>query len=297
MKRVIFVLGSVAAVAATGFLGLSAWPIGRLPPPSLVSLEGNVQNGAYLARASGCIACHTNPEGGAPLAGGVALQTPFGTLFSPNLTTDSTHGIGSWTINQFAVAIRQGVSPGGQPYYPAFTYPFYADFSDQDIADLWSAFKTVPPVAERSIPPDMLFPFNQRSGLKLWRVAFQYDPETEPIEGRTDSWNRGRWLVEGATHCSACHTPRNFVGGRKERSAKFTGSDRLPGGGKAPAIDSKSLSERGWDADSLAYALKSGLTPSGDAFGNGMGEVVLYGTQFLSDSDLAAMAEYLMDQP
>ena len=297
MKRLSIGLGLFAALAVIGFLGLAAWPISRTPSPSLATLDGNVQNGAYLARASGCIACHTNPEGGAPLAGGIALETPFGTLYSPNLTTDPVHGIGDWTIDQFAVAVRQGISPEGEPYYPAFTYPFYADFSDQDIADLWAAFQTVPPVAEPSIAPNMMFPFNQRAGLKLWRAAFMYDPDTEPVEGKSDSWNRGKWLVEGATHCSACHTPRNLAGGRKEKTEKFAGSDLIPGGGKAPAIDKASLMNQGWDADSLAYALKTGLTPSGDAFGNAMGEVVLHGTQFLSTADLAAMAEYLMDQP
>ncbi len=199
MRRLSIGLGLLATLAVIGFVGLAAWPISRTPSPSLAALDGNVQNGAYLARASGCIACHTNPEGGAPLAGGVALETPFGTLYSPNLTTDLVHGIGGWTIDQFAVAVRQGISPEGEPYYPAFTYPFYADFSDQDIADLWAAFQTVPPVAEPSVAPSMMFPFNQRAGLKLWRAAFMHDPDTEPVEGKGDSWNRGKWLVEGAT--------------------------------------------------------------------------------------------------
>ena len=178
MRRLILGTGSIAALAAIGFLSLSVWPIGAAPPPKLSQLEGDVPSGSYLARASGCIACHTNPEGGAPLAGGVALDTPFGTLYSPNLTTDATHGIGSWTIDQFAVAVRQGISPNGEAYYPAFTYPFYGDFTDQQIADLWAAFQTVPPVEVASKTPDMAFPFDQRATLKLWRALFMYDPKT-----------------------------------------------------------------------------------------------------------------------
>ena len=297
MRRLILGTGSLAAVAAVGFVAVSVWPIGAAPPPSLARLEGNVQNGAYLARAAGCIACHTNPEGGAPLAGGVALDTPFGTLYSPNLTSDAEFGIGNWTIEQFAVAVRQGISPDGEPYYPAFTYPFYGDLTDQEIADLWAAFQTVPPAAVASTPPDMAFPFDQRPALKLWRALYMFDPKTEPVEGRSDEWNRGKWLVEGVTHCAACHTERNALGGRKVESGKFAGSDMLPGGGKAPAIRSDTLKARGWDAGSLAYALKTGITPSGDAFGNAMGEVVTYGTQFLSTEDLNAMAAYLMDRP
>ncbi len=297
MKRWLLGAGALAGLAVAGAAGLAAWPIGVAPSRNLAELTGDVARGAYLARASGCIACHTNPDGGAPLAGGVALDTPFGTLYSPNLTTDVDEGIGGWTIDQFAVAVRQGVSPDGEPYYPAFTYPFYADFTDQEIADLWAAFQTVPAVDAASKVPDMAFPFNQRDTLKLWRALYQYDPATEPDAGKSDSWNRGKWLVEGATHCAACHTTRNLLGGRKVATAKFGGSDMLPGGGKAPAIDTATLVARGWDAGNLAYALKTGITPSGDAFGNAMGEVVLHGTQYLAPADLEAMADYLMDQP
>lgn len=294
-----FLLKGAALVAVSSAIGVAAviaWPIGEPAPDGLDALVGDPQVGAYLARAGGCIACHTNPEGGAPLAGGVALDTPFGTLYSPNLTTDSEEGIGNWSISDFAVAVRQGVSPDGEAYYPAFTYPFYADLTDQDIADLWAAFQTVPPNATPSIDPEMSFPFDQRWGLKAWRALYQFDPPTEPVVGRTDEWNRGRWLVEGVTHCAACHTTRNLLGGRMPETAKFAGSDMLPGGGSAPAIDTATLLAEGWDTDSLSYALRTGLTPSGDAFGNAMGEVVSFGTRFLTDDDLDAMAVYLMDQ-
>jgi len=294
MRR-IFRLGLGATVtAAAGLVAVIAWPIG-VPLESL-DLKGDVNRGAYLARASGCIACHTDAAGGgAPLAGGVELETPFGALYSPNLTTDPEHGIGDWTLEDFARAVRQGVSPDGQPYYPAFTYPFYANFSDQDIADLWAAFQTVPPVAEPSTPHEMAFPFNQRWGLKLWRAAFLQPPRTEPIAGNGDLWNRGRELVEGAAHCAACHTARNLAGARKSDVAHFKGNDTLPGGGKAPAIDYETLREKGWTVDSLAYALRTGITPDGDAFGGSMGEVVAFGTGFLTEEDRRAMATYLMD--
>ncbi|MCK0141966.1 cytochrome c [Aliiroseovarius sp. F20344] len=293
--RKLFRIGLAGTVlASAGLAAVIAWPIG--PSIESISLVGNVDQGAYLARASGCIACHTNfAEGGLPLAGGVALETPFGTLFSPNLTTDPDHGIGRWSMAQFARAVRQGVSPMGEPYYPAFTYPFYANFSDQDIADLWAAFQTVPPVETSSIDHEMAFPFDQRWGLKLWRAAFLEPPRTNPIQGKGDVWNRGRELVEGATHCAACHTGRNFAGARNSDTEHFMGSDALPGGDKAPAIDVQTLQARGWDAASLAYALRTGLTPDGDAFGGAMGEVVLYGTSFLSEADRQAIATYLMD--
>ena len=294
MRKIIVGLVSVAALGATGLAVLAAIPIGT--PPKVSRLTGDVDRGAYLARASGCIACHTNfEEGGAPLAGGVELETPFGTLYSPNLTIDPVHGIGAWTVEDFARAVRQGISPEGEPYYPAFTYPFYQNFTDQDIADLWAAFQTVPPVAESAPEPEMPFPFNQRSLLKVWRALYLDPPRTRSVPDADPLWNRGKELVEGAAHCGACHTGRTLLGGRDHKNQHFKGSDMLPGGGKAPGIDTETLLARGWDVDSLAYALRSGITPSGDAFGGAMGEVVLYGTQFLSDEDLKAMATYLLD--
>ncbi|UWQ81720.1 cytochrome c (plasmid) [Leisingera sp. S132] len=294
MKRILrFALGTAVAASAA-LAAVVAWPIGV--PLGELNLEGDVNRGAYLARASGCIACHTDfSSGGASLAGGVKFDTPFGTLYSPNLTSDSEHGLGSWTVEQFAQAVRQGVAPDGQPYYPAFTYPFYSNFTDQDIADLWAAFQTVPAVAQPSRKQEMAFPFNQRWGLKIWRAAFLEPPRTEPVPGNGELWNRGRLLVEGAAHCAACHTGRNLAGARKTDTEHFKGSDALPGGGKAPAIDYLSLQKRGWTVDSLAYALRTGVMPDGDAFGGTMGEVVLYGTAFLTVKDRKAMAAYLLD--
>lgn len=294
MRKMTLGLVTVAALGATTLAAVAAWPIARVTED--IPLEGDANRGAYLARASGCIACHTNfEEGGKPLAGGVELETPFGSIYSPNLTTDPEHGIGDWTIKEFARAVRQGVSPEGAPYFPAFTYPFYQQFSDQDIADLWAAFQTVPAVAEPSRAPEMPFPFNRRELMKFWRALYLDPPRTDPVRGADPDWNRGKWLVEGAAHCGACHTGRTIFGGRDHETQHFKGSNMLPGGGKAPAIDTETLLSRGWDVDSLAYALRSGITPSGDAFGGAMGEVVLYGTQYLTDEDLEAMATYLLD--
>lgn len=289
-------IGLVAAIAAAASLGaVIAWPIGVSPPP-LGEQKGDVNNGVYLARAGGCIACHTDfKSGGAPLAGGVELETPFGALYSPNLTTDAEAGIGSWTVEEFAVAVRQGIAPDGSPYYPAFPYPFYMNFTDQEIVDLWAAFRTVTANDTPSRPPEMTFPFDQRWGMKLWRAAFLEPPRTEPVSGKGAVWNRGRELVEGAAHCAACHTGRNLAGARKSDSEHFKGNDSLPGGDKAPAIDAPTLRARGWDVESLAFAMRSGIMPDGDVFGGGMGEVVTYGTGFLSDVDRTAIATYLMD--
>lgn len=279
-------------MAASGALAL--WPIGSAV--RLAERQGDPKRGAYLARAGGCIACHSDPGSGRPaLTGGAPIETGFGQFVPPNLTQHKTLGIGAWTIEDFARAVRQGVAPGGEPYYPAFPYPFYADLSDQDIADLWEAFRTVAP---RDVDPGshtITFPFNLRFGLKLWRAAFAETPPAAPVPERSDAWNRGKWLVRGVAHCGACHTDRNFLGGR-DTAQRLAGSDNLPGGGKAPAITASALKEAGWNISDLAFALKSGVTPEGDTFGNGMGEVVRDSTAWLRPEDRRAIALYLLNQ-
>lgn len=274
--------------------GLSYWPIGK--EEKLSAVQGDAQRGAYLARMSGCIACHTASEGGGkPLAGGLKLPTGFGTFYSPNLTTDPEHGMGNWSISDFAKAVRQGISPEGEPYYPSFPYPFYTKFSDQDVADLWAAFQTVPPVAEPSKPHEMMPPFNVRSGLKVWRGLFlNFKPyEADPEKG--ELWNRGKFIVEGPAHCAACHTPRNALGAR-QAELSLHGADELPDGGKSPPITSRALKLNGWTVSTLKYALQTGVMPDGDVFGGSMGEVVRDGTAFLSDDDREAIATYLLNK-
>ncbi len=291
MWKIILIL--CAALALTGAAGLTAWPIGE--PQPLRADAGNPQRGAYLARMAGCIACHTDSRnGGAPLAGGVALKTDFGTFYSPNLTTDEVHGIGGWTIGDFAKAVRQGISPDGAPYYPAFPYPFYAKLTDQDIADLWAAFQTVPPVAVPSRAHDMSFPFSFRPGLKLWRASFVDFVPFRPDPAKSDTWNRGKFIVEGPGHCGACHTPRNLLGAR-QAELRLHGASGLPNGGKSPAITAVRLKENGWTVSDLAYALQTGILPDGDAFGGAMAEVVQAGTAYLTEDDRTAIATYLLD--
>lgn len=295
MQRKSFLLLTALALAGAGAVAwaLVYWPIGA--PSTLGNLTGDPKRGAYLARMSGCIACHTNSaSGGKPLAGGVELSTGFGTFYSPNLTTDKPHGMGAWTLADFDKAVRQGISPEGEPYYPAFPYGFYAKLTDQDVVDLWAAFQTVPAVAEPSKDQDLLFPFSFRPGMKLWRALFWKRKPFQSVAGKSDQWNRGKYVVEGPGHCGACHTPRNLLGARKA-GFDFQGAEGLPGGAKSPPITADRLRRKGWTVDNLKYALKNGILPDGDAFGGSMGEVVRDGTRFLSDGDLAAVATYLLD--
>ncbi len=289
--------GLSVAVVAVGVAGWLSLPLLAPPASELQAETGNVGRGAYLARASGCIACHTDVEGkGKPLAGGPPLKTPFGDFIAPNLTTDSEYGIGNWTVEQFARAVRQGIAPDGSPYYPAFPYEFYRGFSDQDIADLWAAFQTVPAVSEAAPAHNLSFPFNQRQGLYLWQNRFSYNADIDADDDRSELYNRGKYLVEVAAHCAACHSPRNLFGGL-ETAALYQGAESmLEGEDQVPAITPQALKQNGWTEADLAYALKSGVKADGDVFGGSMAEVVKDGTAFLNKKDRNAIANYLFNR-
>ncbi|WP_415887423.1 c-type cytochrome [Neptuniibacter sp. QD37_6] len=294
MKRPLIILLGSSVAFAIGWKSLTSEATITY---SLKGLEGDVGRGAYLARASGCIACHTDVvNGGAALAGGPPLKTPFGTFYAPNLTTDKVHGIGDWNIDDFSSALRSGKSPQGDSYYPAFPYTFYTKLSDQDIADLWAAFKTVPAIGVSAKDHELGFPFNQRSGLTLWQALFFNEERFQPDTSKGEKFTRGAYLVEAATHCAACHSERNLLGAL-DQDNPFTGSESmLEGEGRVPAITKQALLEKGWTELDLAYALKSGLKHDGDAFGGSMGEVVRDGTSFMRKADREAIAYYLMNK-
>lgn len=278
-------LGGVAALAALQ---------PEAPERDLAGLEGDVGRGTYVARLAGCIACHTDAEaGGAVLAGGAPIETDYGTFRAPNITPHPEDGIGDWTLEDFARALSEGKSPEGKHYFPSFPYPFYTRLSEQEIVDLWAAVNSVPPVEGGPGPHGLKFPFGFHQGVALWNALFFEPGPLEPVEERSEEWNRGRYLARGPAHCGACHTPRNLLGAR-QIDRRYQGGEG-PGGSAVPDITPDALREAGWDAGALAYGLRTGIMPDGDVFGGAMVEVVRDGTQFWSDADLQAIATYLMD--
>lgn len=266
-----------------------------VPDTVIAQLEGDPERGAYVARLAGCIACHTNEAGGGELlAGGPPLKTPFGTFYGPNITPDPISGLGNWSLNDFARALRHGISPEGEPYYPAFPYTFYSKLTDQDVADLWAAMKTVPNADIPSKTQDLGFPFNQRWALRGWQNFFFDSERFEDDPSRSDAWNRGRYIVEGPAHCGACHTPRNLLGAGDAEEA-LHGAGGLPGGERSPPITPSALIKRGWTENNLAFGLRFGTKPNGDVLGGSMGEVIRDGTSWLTDDDLRAIAHYLLN--
>ena len=290
--RIFLVLAVLGlALAVTGAAAITFWP---LPvSPDLGVIDGDAKRGAYLLRAGGCVACHTRNDGDL-LAGGEPLKSPFGEFRAPNITANQENGIGGWSLSDFARAVRQGVRPDGTPYYPAFPYEFYAAYSDQDVADMWSAIRSAPASAAASPGHALPFPFSIRNGVSVWRSFFAAPYRHERDNARSASWNRGRFFVEGPAHCGACHTPRNLIGGLVTDEA-LSGNPEMMDGSRAPGITASQLKERGWTVDTLRRALRTGTLHDGDAFGGSMAEVVEEGTSYMLTQHLEDIARYLLD--
>jgi mono/diheme cytochrome c family protein len=282
---------AVLVTVAGGVVVLENWP---LPAAGRgAELQGDPKRGAYLARLSGCITCHTSP-GSETLSGGAGLASRFGTFYAPNITPDPTAGIGDWNFAQFVRAVRQGISPDGDPYYPAFPYEFYATLTDQDMADLWSALQATPPVAKDSQDHAVGLPFNIRAGLRPWRTFFERPVEYVADPARSMEWNRGRYLVWGPAHCAACHAPRNIVGALPAVEV-LSGDPQMQDGGTSPPLTARELTARGYTKERLVAALRTGISPDGDVFGGSMAEVVHGSTKYLLEQHLEDMAVYLLD--
>lgn len=254
-----------------------------------------IERGRYLARAGDCVACHT-AEKGVSMAGGRALETPFGKLYSTNITPDRETGIGKYSLAQFDRAMRKGVAADGHNLYPAMPYPSYARMTSEDMKALYAyLMEGLPPVKQANRPSDMHWPFSMRWGLSLWNWAF-LDATPYKADATKDAvWNRGAYLVQGLGHCGACHTPRGLAFQEKAMSeAGPKGRHFLSG---ETVEHWRALSLRGlWTADDTVQFLKTGQNRFAAASGN-MAEVIMHSTQHLKDDDLVAMATYLKSLP
>ncbi len=257
-------------------------------------LKGDADHGNYLLRLGGCVACHTDvAKQGAFLAGGAPIKTPFGSFYAPNISSDQTHGLGSWTLEQFVSAMSDGRSPSKEAYYPVFPYAFYRSMTDQDLLDLWTALQAVPPSQEPNKPHEIAFPFYIRTAMKPWQKLFLKTEAFKASSDKSDEWNRGDYIVNGPGHCGACHTPRNLMGARKT-DLSLSGSNSGPGGSAIPSITLGALEKQGWTHYDLIFSFQIGLKPDGDVMGGTMAEVVNESLQHLSEADQAAIATYLL---
>lgn len=259
-----------------------------------------VSKGAYLARAGDCVACHTAGPKQLAYAGGLALNSPFGKIYSSNITPDPTNGIGRYTLEEFGRAVRNGIARDGRHLYPAMPYPSFAAISDDDIGALYTYFMNeVAPVDHK--PPDtrLPFPFNLRWSLMFWNAAFVKDARYAPRPDHDAHWNRGAYLVQSLGHCGACHTPRGFAFQERvyDETSPLYLSGALVDNWFAANLRGDLASGLGrWSEEEIADFLETGHGGQISAFGS-MIAVVENSSQYLQKDDLLAIAHYLKSLP
>ena len=299
LRRSVRQLVGVAAIVVAGATAYALAPQYGLAsvttgPVQVVQADPDfVARGRYLVQAADCAACHTAP-GGAPFAGGLALQSGFGTIYSTNITPEPDEGIGGWSANEFWRSLHDGIGRDGRHLYPAMPYTSYRGLTRADADAIYAYVMQLRPMKVANLETELHFPFNIRIGLLGWNLLFLQDSLPAVSVGESPAWQRGRYLVDVLGHCGECHTPRG-IAGEMDLARPLTGS--ALGRVAAPDITPAGLASRGWTAAALRAFLGRGLSPQGSAFGD-MNTVIRLSTRSLTEEDLAAAATYLLgDNP
>jgi mono/diheme cytochrome c family protein len=294
MLRRIFLTAMALALAGLAVFWWLTIP-SVVAPGALAAYQPNPANGLTTFNAGGCSSCHAVPNqpDRTRLGGGLALPSPFGTFYVPNISPDPNDGIGRWSEADFVTAVLKGTSPAGAHYFPAFPYTSYQHARIEDVRDLFAYLKTLPPVTGRVRDHGVPFPFNIRRNVGIWKWLFMDGKPFAPDAARSVQWNRGAYLVNALGHCAECHSPRNFLGGIIT-AQRFAGGPNPEGEGFVPNITQKGIGE--WSVKDIAYFLQTGELPDGDSAGGSMARVIKNTSQ-LPASDRAAMAEYLKSLP
>jgi mono/diheme cytochrome c family protein len=275
-------------VTTTTPLGLLAAPIADATPNA-----AQLRRGQYLVAVGDCMSCHLR-EGGEALAGGLPLNTPFGTIYTSNITSDQETGIGAWTPEQFHHAMHDGIGVHGENLYPAFPYPQFARVTREDTDAILAWLKATPAVHYTPPANKLPFPFNIRFIVKGWNLLFLKSDEFKPDAAQSAEWNRGAYLVSGLGHCAACHTPKNMFGADKS-GEQFRGGTL--DNWVAPDLTANARTGLGeWTADDVAEFLREGRNAHAGAAGS-MGDVITYSTSLINDADRHAIAVYLKALP
>jgi mono/diheme cytochrome c family protein len=300
MKRllILFVPLLVAGLVAFWLLTAPAtWAALRGDGKLMPTRPGDPTRGERLFYAGGCSSCHAVPgqDDKTKLGGGLALTSGFGTFHVPNISSDPQDGIGGWSEADFIRAMREGLSPDGRHYYPAFPYTSYQRMNPDDLADLFAHLKALPAVRGRAPDHDLAFPFNIRRSVGVWKLLFLDGQIFRPDPGKDAEWNHGAYLVEGPGHCGECHTPRNALGAMRPAMA-YSGGPDPEGKGWVPNITPDATGIADWSKGDVAEVLKSGFTPNYDAVGGSMAPVVR-NTAHLTDEDRSGMAAFVKSLP
>jgi mono/diheme cytochrome c family protein len=316
MKKPSLLRRFVSIVVVVGIIGLAvlAWYATRPGPlafagkavaldaynghptgvPADLSATDPLARGRYLTLAADCKACHTT-QGGKAFAGGLAFKTPFGTMYSPNITPDVQTGIGAWSDADFLKAVHQGVSRDGTRLYPAFPYAAYTYLTDDDVLSIKTYLFSLAPVNFVAPQNELAFPFNQRWLMVFWSGLFNPNQRFMPVAGQSAEWNRGAYLAEGLAHCGDCHTPRNLMQALDNKN-KFAGS--LEQGWRAYNITGDAASGVGaWSESDLAQYLSSGHAAGRGTASGPMAEAVALSFENMTPSDIHAIVAYLRSVP
>jgi mono/diheme cytochrome c family protein len=273
-----------------------------VPASALPAHTPDLTNGKIMFNIGGCSSCHAIPNNDPEkvdrtrLGGGLALKSPFGTFYAPNISPDPKDGIGGWSEANFVSALWKGTSEHGANLYPAFPYTSYRNMVLDDVRDLFAYLKTLPPVQAKSRRHELSFPFNERRLLGMWKLLFLSEGPFVADPSKSAQFNRGAYLVNGPGHCAECHSPRNLLGGIID-SQRFAGGS--PDGTEwAPNITPVGLhgSDETWSEKDIASFLEDGMTPSGDFAGGTMAEVIR-NTSLLAADDRNAIAAYIAALP
>jgi mono/diheme cytochrome c family protein len=253
-----------------------------------------VQRGEYIFRAAGGCSCHTDVKNnGVFMAGGRPIKTPFGSVYSTNITSAPNTGIGKWSDADFIKAMTEGVGPDGTQYFPVFPYTSFTKMTRQDLLDLKAYLFSIPAVEQANIPPDMPLPFRWRFPLRLWKWLYFQPGVFRPTTTQSPEWNRGAYLATALGHCHECHTPRNFLGGLKN-DLLYAGAADGPEGELAPNITPDRETGIGtWTIPDVVWMLQTGFKPDGDDTQGLMSELIEHGYKSLTEADLQAIAVYL----
>jgi len=289
------VLLALAASALVWALNVRGEVDVKTPVAAAAPSDSMVTRGAYLARAGNCQTCHT-AQGGQPYAGGLGIATPFGTVFTSNLTPDDKTGIGAWSSSHFWRAMHNGRSKDGRLLYPAFPYTSYTQVTREDSDAIFAYLGSLPAVVQPNQPHTLRFPYQSQAALAVWRALYFSPGVYEPDTARNAEWNRGAYLVKGLGHCAACHTARNALGAT-EQSLDLAGGLIPMQNWYAPSLTSPyEAGVSDWDKQHIVSLLKNGVSPRASVTGP-MAEVVQRSTQYLNDADLGAMAQFLKELP
>jgi mono/diheme cytochrome c family protein len=292
----------IGGLLLLGIIGLGVfWFVTQpsLLPASALSADykPNLANGETIFTIGGCVSCHQTPgqDDRLKLGGGLALGSPFGTFYAPNISPDPKQGIGAWSELDFINAVQRGVGREGEHLYPALPYTSYAKLKLEDVRDLYAYIKTLPAVDTPDKPHEIGFPFNIRRLLGGWKFLYFDDKPFVADPTKSAAWNRGAYLVLGPGHCSECHSPRNAFGGI-EADKRFSGGPNPEGKGWVPNITPHADGIGSWKESDIADFLQNGLTPDADSAGGSMAEVI-QNTSRLSEDDRKAMATFLVSLP